>query len=395
MPLDARIRSIIKRGVVIPAHPLALTEQGKFDERRQRALSRYYLAAGAGGLALGVHTTQFEIRKPEIGLFEPVLALAAEEMDRADASRSQSSSSSSSSSSSISCSREPVVRIGGICGRTRQAVREAELLRTLRYHAGLLSLGALAKADDDALLKHCRSVAKVIPLVGFYLQPAAGGRVLSHAFWRRFCEIPNVAAIKIAPFNRYRTFDVIRAVAEAGRDDIALYTGNDDHIVLDLLTPFPVPVNGRTVVRRFVGGLLGHWAVWTRKAVELLEECHRLAATNAGIPDDMLRRGVEVTDCNAAVFDAAHAYAGCIPGIHHVLKSQGLLASTRCLGPDVLSPGQKEEIARVKRCYPHLCDDDFVRAHLDEWLRASNTMSGGSGILACPGRTGMSAQPSC
>jgi len=260
--LDPRVQAVLQRGIVIPAHPLALDGSRRLDERRQRALSRYYVAAGAGGLAVGVHTTQFEIREPAVGLFRPVLTLAAEEMDRADAA----------------C-EEPLVRIGGVCGPTRQAVAEAGLLAELGYHAGLLSLAALRESDDATLVTHCRAVAEVIPVVGFYLQPAVGGRVLSYRFWRAFLEIENVVAVKIAPFNRYQTLDVVRAVAESGRDDVALYTGNDDNIVPDLLTPYRFTVGGRVCVRRIVGGLLGHWAVWTRRAVELLAVCHRLVST--------------------------------------------------------------------------------------------------------------------
>ncbi len=341
------------RGVVIPACPLALNARRKLDERRQRALFRYYDAAGAGGLAVGVHTTQFAIRDPRVGLFEPVLALAAEEMNRADSARA-----------------EPLVRIAGVCGQTKQALKEASLLRKIGFHAGLLNLAALKRADDDALIAHCRAVAEVLPLVGFYLQPSIGGRALSYAFWRKFAELENVIAIKIAPFNRYQTLDVARAVAEAGRDDIALYTGNDDNIVMDLLSPFRFNVNGRAVERRVVGGLLGHWAVWTKRAVELLEECHRVTRSGESIPAELLRRSVEVTDANAAFFDAANGYAGCIAGLHEVLRRQGLLESIWCLDARVtLSPGQREEIDRVYRAYPHLNDDEFVRKHLDEWLR--------------------------
>jgi hypothetical protein len=340
----------LRRGLVIPAHPLALTSDGRLDERHQRGLTRYYLAAGAGGLAVGVHTTQFAIRDAGIGLFEPVLALAAEEMTRADARRNA-----------------PVVRIGGICGGTAQAVREARVLRDLGYHAGLLSLAALRDARDDALIAHCRGVSDIIPIVGFYLQPAVGGRRLSHSFWRQLAEVPDVVAIKIAPFNRYQTLDVARAVIESGRDDIALYTGNDDNIVADLLTPYRYPRNGALVTRRIVGGLLGHWAVWTRTAVELLADCHGASDIDVG---ELLLRGVEVTDANAAFFDAAYGFAGCIAGLHEVLRRQGLLASTRCLDPaETLSPGQAEDIERVYRAYPHLNDDEFVAQHRDEWLR--------------------------
>lgn len=342
---------VLRRGVVIPASPLALNAQRRWDERRQRALWRYYSAAGAGGVAVGVHTTQFAIRDPQIGLFRPLLELAKEEFDRLDSTRT-----------------EPLVRIAGVCGDTRQAVSEAELARDTGFHAGLLSLSALKDADDDTLIAHCRRVADVIPLVGFYLQPAVGGRVLSYRFWRRFAEIENVVAIKIAPFNRYQTLDVVRAIAEAGRDDIALYTGNDDNIVLDLLTPYRFTVGNRRVERRIVGGLLGHWAVWTKRAVELLQRCHTVSREET-IPADLLRLAVEVTDCNAAFFDAANGFKGCIAGIHEVLRRQGLLEGIWCLDPnETLSPGQAEEIERVIRSYPHLNDDAFVAEHLHEWL---------------------------
>src|SRR5688572_13170806 len=327
----AEVVAALRSGLVIPAHPLALTEQRRLDERRQRALTRYYHAAGAGGIAVGVHTTQFEIRNPKHGLFEPVLRLAAETIAACDqATGSQT------------------VRIAGICGATTEAVSEAQFARAAGYHAGLLSLAALPQAEDHELLVHCRNVAQEIPLVGFYLQPAAGGRLLSFNFWRRFAEIPNVVAIKIAPFNRYQTFDVVRAVAEAARaGEIALYTGNDDSIVTDLLTEFSVTTSSGEVRPRIVGGLLGHWACWTKTAVELLAEC-KAARTSGNIPARLLTLAAQVTDCNAAFFDAANAFAGCIPGIHEVLRRQGLMASTLCLNPrEQLSPGQAEEIARV------------------------------------------------
>src|ERR1700704_4436345 len=282
--LDARIRQALGRGTVIPAHPLALTAERRLDERRQRALTRYYIAAGAGGLAVGVHTTEFGIRDPRVGLFDPVLKLAAEEMDRADRTLP-----------------EPLIRIAGICGDTAQAVREAQLLAELGYHAGLLSLAAFKNADDQSLLRHCRRVAEIIPIVGFYLQPAAGGRILSYQFWCEFAEIENVVAIKIAPFNRYQTLDVIRAVAESGRA-IALYTGNDDNIVMDLLTTHVLRSAGRTEPRRIVGGLLGHWAVWTRRASELLQECHRAACDEKSVPKSLIQKSAQITDCNAAFF---------------------------------------------------------------------------------------------
>ena len=342
---------MLARGTVIPAHPLALTARRCLDERRQRALTRYYIAAGAGGLAVGVHTTQFAIREPRVGLFEPVLKLAAEEMDRADLGRA-----------------EPLVRIGGICGETAQAGREAQLLLDLGFSAGLLSLAALKDAGDAALLSHCRIIADVMPLVGFYLQASVGGRTLSYRFWREFAEIDNVVAIKIAPFNRYQSLDVIRAVAESGRE-ISLYTGNDDNFVMDLLTPFVFRVNGEMIERRIVGGLLGHWAVWTRRAVELLEECHAATLLESGLPPSLIRKSVELTDCNAAFFDPTHNFAGCIPGLHEVLRRQGLLEGTWCLNPqEMLSPGQHDEIDRVYQAYPHLHDDEFVRQGRDLWM---------------------------
>lgn len=351
--MNQQIRSILQRGVAIPAHPLALNAQRKLDERRQRALSRYYIAAGAGGLAVAVHTTQFAIRDPQIGLLKPVLELAAEEMTRADRHRA-----------------EPLVRIGGVCGDTNQAAAEATQLRELGYHAGLLSLAAMKNASEDRLIQHCQAIAETLPLVGFYLQPAVGGRVLPYSFWRRFCEIPNVAAIKMAPFNRYQTLDVVRAVIEAGRDDIALYTGNDDNIVMDLLTPYRLNVGGRIIERRIIGGLLGHWSVWTKRAVELLEQCHRAVKAGGAVSADLLAKAIAVTDSNAAFFDAANAFAGCICGLHEVLRRQGLLENLGCLDPhETLGPGQMREIDRVYASYPELNDDAFVREHRDEWMK--------------------------
>ncbi len=350
--MDQKAAEILRRGVVIPASPLALTADRKFDERRQRALWRYYVASGAGGIAIGVHTTQFAIRDPAIGLLRPVLELGAETIQAAKAQGAG-----------------PVVAIAGACGKTAQAAAEAQLARDLGYDAVLLSLAALADASQDELIAHCRTVADVMPLVGFYLQPAVGGRVLPHRFWRRFAEIENVPAIKIAPFNRYQTIDVVRALAESGRDDVALYTGNDDNIVMDLLTPYRFIAEGKPVERRIVGGLLGHWAVWTSRAVELLETCHAAAEAGGEVPRELLRRNVEVTDANAALFDAANGFAGCIAGVHEVLRRQGLFEGTWCLDPaETLSPHQGEEIDRVYAAYPHLNDDDFIREHLDEWL---------------------------
>jgi hypothetical protein len=350
--MDGQVRRKLNRGVVVPACPLALTAQRKFDERRQRALCRYYAAAGVGGLAVAVHTTQFAIRDPKVGLLEPVLALAAEELGRANRQRD-----------------EPIVRIAGVCGDTRQAEREAELARRLGYHAILVSLAALRDAGEDRLVEHCRSLGRIMPLIGFYLQPAVGGLVLPYSFWRRFLELDAVVAIKIAPFNRYQTLDVVRAAVDSGRDDVALYTGNDDQIVLDLLTPFRFVRGGRVIERRIVGGLLGHWAVWTRRAVELLAVCHAAAREDA-VPAELLRRAVEVTDANAAFFDAANHFAGCIAGLHEILRRQGLFEGIWCLDPaETLSLGQTDEIERIYRCYPHLNDDDFVAAGREEWLR--------------------------
>ncbi len=349
--LPHAIRVALDRGAAIPAMPLALTAGRRLDERRQRALIRYYAASGAGGLAVGVHTTQFAIRDARHGLLAPVLALAAEELSRADGRGSG-----------------PLLRVAGVCGQIGQAVAEAELARDHGYHAGLLSLAALADADEDALLAHCRAVAAVLPLFGFYLQPSVGGRPLLYRFWRRWADLDGVVAVKIAPFNRYQTLDVVRAVAEAGRGDIALYTGNDDAIVADLVTPYRIETSRGPVERRIVGGLLGHWSVWTSRAVAMLDEC-QAAAGAAAIPAELLRTATRVTDCNAAFFDAEHGFAGCIAGLHEVLRRQGLLEGTWCLDPgEGLSPGQSAQIERVYRSYPELNDDEFVVAHRDEWL---------------------------
>ena len=345
-------KEILDEGVAIPACPLALNVQRRWDERRQRALVRYYLDAGVGGLAVGVHTTQFAIRDPQVGLFKPLLRFVSEELDRLDAARNA-----------------PVVRIAGVCGQTAQALAEAEFARETGYHAGLLSLAAMREADEDALIAHCRAVADVLPVVGFYLQPSVGGRVLPYSFWRRFAEIPQVVAIKIAPFNRYQTIDVVRAVAESGRDDIALYTGNDDNIVLDLLTPYRFRQDGVVRERRIVGGLLGQWAVGARQAVRLLAECRQFATAGSDVPVEMLRRHVELTDVNAAIFDVANQFAGCIAGVHEVLRRNGLLEGIWCLDADeTLGPGQAEEIDRVCRQYPHWFDDAFVAENIDRWL---------------------------
>jgi hypothetical protein len=343
--------ALLKRGAAIPAHLLALDAKRRLDERRQRAMSRYYLDAGAGGLAVGVHSTQFAIR--ERGLYKPVLELAMHEALHWEPLDG----------------RRPLFMIAGLSGPTAQATAEAETALSLGYHAGLLSLAALKGADEDTLIAHCRAVAEVLPLVGFYLQPAVGGLHLPACFWRRFAEIDNVVAIKMAPFNRYRTLDVMRGVIEAGAEDrITLYTGNDDHIVLDLLSPFTLMREGRPVTVRIRGGLLGHWSVGTRRAVELLARIHG-AVAKGDVPPELLALDAQVTDCNAALFDVAHDFHGCIAGCHEVLRRQGLLAGIWCLDPNEgLSPGQAGELTRVHDAYPHLHDDDFVANHLARWL---------------------------
>lgn len=341
--------TLLREGTVIPAHPLALNAERRLDERRQRALTRYYVAAGAGGLAVGVHTTQFEIRK--VGLLEPVLRLAAETIDAELQDR-------------------PFLKVAGVVGELEQALQEAELARSLGYQLALLSLRGLDQRSEAELVQHARAVSEVLPIVGFYLQTAVGGRRFSRDFWRDLAELPGLLAIKIAPFDRYATLDVIRALAESSRSaDIALYTGNDDNILIDLLTPYRVTVGQTVKELRIVGGLLGQWAVWTRAAVTLLEEA-KAARTLPQIPLELLTRAADLTDANAALFDAANRFSGVIAGVHEVLRRQGLLEGIWCLDPaEGLSPGQAEEIARVSRDYPHLTDDDFVAEHLREWLR--------------------------
>ncbi len=345
------VRRLLGEGLFIPAHPLAITDQRKLDERRQRALTRYYLEAGSGGLAVGVHSTQFEIHKPTVGLYQPVLRLAIE---------------------TAHTYPQRTVMIAGVVGETPQALAEATLAKDLGYDAILLSLGGLAHFDLTALLEHCRAVAEVMPVVGFYLQPLAGGISLPYRFWRCFAEIESVVAIKIAPFNRYATLDVLRGVVDSGRaSEIALYTGNDNSILLDLLTPFYLisAKDGQPVTLRIVGGLLGHWAAWTHTATRIFSKVREVVKSGQPVPQSMLQLAAQITDCNAAFFDAANGFRGSIPGIQEVLRRQGLLAGGWCLDPDcVLSPGQAEEIDRVTQVYPHLNDDAFVAAHLDQWL---------------------------
>ncbi len=342
-----KILQTLRKGVVIPASPLALDRNREFDPHRQRALARYYMDAGSGGIAIGVHTTQFEIR--DVGLYQPVLATVATAM--------------------AEWTDRPLLKIAGLVGATDQAKQEAHIARDLGYHAGLLNLAAYRNASEDEIIEHCRSVAVEFPLIGFYMQTAVGGIYLSARFWHRFAEIENVVAIKIAPFNRYQTLDVMRGVVAAGAEDrISLYTGNDDHIVADLVTPFTFARGGEMITLRIVGGLLGHWSVWTKAAVDLLEKCH--AAVGGGpIDGGLLALDSQVTDCNAALFDVENDFAGCIAGVHEVLRQQGLLDGTWCLNPaEALSPGQKEKLGRVRSDYPHLIDDQFVVDNLARWL---------------------------
>ena len=344
----------LRSGCVIPAHPLALRSDNNIDEQHQKALTRYYLASGAGGLAVGVHTTQFAIHNPKVGLYRPVLELASETARQCI--------------ESTNCG-EPIM-IAGIVGETRQAVKEAELARDLGYHLGLLSLTALREKSVNELIDHARQVAKVIPIMGFYLQEAISQMVLGVEFWRKFVEIAEVVAIKIAPFNRYQTLDVLEAVAHSGRvDEIALYTGNDDNIILDLLTQYEFNVDGRTVSLQIVGGLLGQWACWTKRAVEYLARIKKIRESRMQIPQEMLTLANQLTLANKAIFDADNHFAGCIPGILYVLKRQGLVEEVRTLDKnECLSPGQAEKIDKMIENYPQLCDDDFVKENLDVWL---------------------------
>lgn len=352
LPKD--VLNVLQKGTVIPALPLALDKNRKLDVRRQRALMRYYLDSGAGGVAVAVHTTQFEIRLPEFNLYEPILKIAQEEFDRFTEK-----------------TKKPIIRVAGVIGKTEQAVNEAKLAVKNGFHAALLSIAAFKETSNKEILEHCKAVADEVPVIGFYLQPSVGGRKLDVDFWREFARIENVIAIKMAPFNRYQTFDVVRGVAESGRaDKITLYTGNDDNILIDLLSEYEIVVNNKIIKKRIVGGLLGHWAVWTNSAVKLLEE------VQSGQFDGDIRKALikanQITDSNAAFFDPGNNFAGCITGIHEVLRRQGLLEGIWTLNEDEgLSPGQKEEIDRVYAAYPHLNDDAFVADNLDKWLEVS------------------------
>lgn len=351
--LSPSVREMLRSGVVIPAHPLALNAHRQLDERRQTALTRYYCDAGAGGIAVGVHTTQFSIRDPKIGLYKPVLRLAMESMLAFENSQ-----------------HRRLIKVAGICGRTEQACDEATFARSADYDIGLLSLAALGDATDSELIAHCRRVAEIIPLLGFYLQPSVGGRTLGYEFWRGFLEIENVAGVKIAPFNRYQTIDVVRALTDSGRHkDVILYTGNDDNIVADLLTEFRLAAVESQAKVNFAGGLLGHWAVWTKRAVELLEAVKQSRDGGGQTTLELLALSSQITDSNAAFFDARNNFAGCIAGLHEILRRQGLMEGRWCLNPhEDLSPGQMEEIDRVCASYPHLNDNEFVARNLERWL---------------------------
>ena len=353
--LPAEINNLLQEGTVIPAHPLALQSNLELDEERQGMLTRYYMASGAGGVAVGVHTTQFEIRNEGIDLLEPVLKIAAEEISNADMKR-------------------PFIKVAGIVGPTDEALKEAELAVKYGYHLGLVSMGGLSSWSERDLIKRIERIAEVIPVFGFYLQPAVGGRILSYEFWRDFAGIPNVHAIKVAAFNRYQTLDVVRAVCNSARkSEIALYTGNDDNIIADLLTPYRFLIDGEIIEKRFVGGLLGHWTVWTKKAVDLFHEIKQCVKDGTNCIEKLLSDGIIVTDMNAAIFDAKNSFRGCIAGIHEVLKRQGLLEGIWCLNPlEKLSPGQMEEIDRIYKQYPQFTDDDFVK----QFISSQNNLAG-------------------
>ncbi|MCL5408880.1 MAG: dihydrodipicolinate synthase family protein [Candidatus Omnitrophica bacterium] len=341
---DLEIKKILKRGTVIPAHPLALDKNRRFDETGQRRLTMYYISAGAGGLSIGVHTTQFEIHNSKFNLYKPVLRVSSETVKEI---------------------KKPVIMIAGIYGETKQAIKEAEIAKSFGYHAGLLILTQLKNQPTEKIIKHIKEISKIIDIFGFYLQPSIGGKILDFKFWCKFLEIENILGIKIAPFNRYWTLDVVKAVIETGREnDVALYTGNDDNIIFDLITPFYY--KGRKV--RIVGGLLGHWSFWTKKAVELLKYIHSIIENKYKIPYELMKTSVEITDCNSAIFDSKNNFDGCIPGINEVLRRSGLLKERKCLNPNSdLSTGQKEEIDRIYKLYPHLRDDEFVKMNFEKW----------------------------
>lgn len=347
--------NLLRKGTCIPAHPLVLNDDREVDQLRQRAVTRYYLDAGAGGMAVGVHTTQFAIR--DVGLYEPVLRLAAE--------------------TAYDWSDAPKVMIAGVTGKTQQAVKEAQIARGLGYHAALLNLAMLKGSSEGEILTHCKAIALEMPVIGFALLPEVGGFHLSYDFWRAFAQIENVIAIKMAPFDRYRTLEIVRAVCDSGMSEtVTLYTGNDDHIVLDLLQPFIVrSKDGQSETRmRIRGGLLGHWSVWVKKSVSLLEQIQQLP-DGADVPENLLALDSIVTDCNLAIYDALNNLTGCIPGCLEVLRRQGLLENNLCLNPaEVLSAGQADQINRVYAMYPEMNDDAFVKANAERWLSGDASM---------------------
>lgn len=342
---------ILKAGTVIPATPLALDENRNFDEYSQRLLMKYYLNCGVGGIATAVHSTQFEIRDPKVKLFEPILKLVSDEITDFE-----------------NKTGKVIVKVAGVCGKTEQAVNEAEIAQKYGYDAVLLSPGGLNDLSEGELIERTKAVAAVMPVIAFYLQTAVGGRRFSYNYWQQICEIPNVVAIKAAPFNRYMSLDVARAAALSSRDDeITLYTGNDDNIVVDLLTTYKFDIDGKHYEKGFDGGLLGHWSVWTKRAVELFELCKQ-EKKKSGISAEMLSLANAVTDTNAVLFDGANNFAGCISGLHYVLKKQGLMKSLNCINPDEkLSLGQEKEFDRIYNMYPELFDDDFVKENIDAW----------------------------
>ncbi len=341
----------LKRGTVIPATPLALDENRCFDEKGQRLLMNYYLNCGVGGIATAVHTTQFEIRKPEINLFEPVLKIVSDEIDKFEKQNDT-----------------VIVKVAGVCGKIEQAVKEAELAKQYGFDAVLLSPGGLNDMSEDYMIERTKAVAAIMPVIGFYLQTACGGRQFTYNYWESVCEIENVVAIKCASFNRYTTLDVVRAAAMSERcNDITLYTGNDDNIVIDLLTQYKFEKDGKTIIKGFDGGLLGHWSVWTKKAVEIFEKT-QVEKKSGLISAEMLTLAAEVTDTNSAFFDTAHNFNGCIAGLHEILRRQGLMKNIYCLNPDeTLSEGQLDELNRIQDMYCYLSDDEFIKQHIDEW----------------------------
>jgi len=352
MDRHSRAMEILKKGTVIPATPLALDANRSFHEAGQRLLMRYYLDCGVGGIATAVHTTQFEIRDPKVNLYEPVLKTVSEEIDAFEKRTGKT-----------------IVRVAGACGPTEQAVAEAKLAKKYGFDAVLLSPGGLQAYSEEYLIERTKAVGEILPVIGFYLQEACGGRAFTYRYWQQIAEIPSVAAIKCAAFNRYQTLDVVRAVAfSSRREEVTLYTGNDDNIVVDLLTKYEFTgENGEILRKDFKGGLLGHWTVWTHSVVELFEKLME-AKQHDTVDAKLLTLASQVTDANAALFDPAHKFAGCIPGVHEALRRQGLMAGTWCINPnETLSPGQAEEIDRVLKAYPWMTDDSFVCKNMDKW----------------------------